>query len=135
MIVVDTNVVAYLWLPAEQTPAAERLLDVDPDWKVPFLWRSELRSVLALAVKRKRCSLSEAIDIAQRAHDHLKGRELAVESDEVLRLADVSGCSAYDCEFVSLARRLRVPLVTNDHQVLKAFPAIAVALEKYAPGH
>ena len=64
MIVVDTNVVAYLWLPAEQTPSAERLLDLDPDWKVPFLWRSEFRSALALAVKQKRCSLGEAIDIA-----------------------------------------------------------------------
>lgn len=43
-----------------------------------------------------------------------------------------SGCSAYDCEFVSLARRLHVPLVTNDRQVLKAFPALAISLEKYA---
>lgn len=133
MIVVDTNIVAYLWLPAEQTPAAERLLDVDPDWKVPFLWRSEFRSVLALAVKQKRCSLGEAIDLAERAQDHLSGRELSIESEDVLRLAAASGCSAYDCEFVALARRLRVPLVTNDRQVLKAFPELAISLEEYAP--
>jgi len=132
VIVVDTNVVAYFWLDGEQTPAAERLLDVDPDWKVPFLWRSEFRSVLAVAVKKKLCSLEEAIDVAQKAHDHLNGRELSIGSEDVLRLAAASGCSAYDCEFVALAQRLRVPLITNDHQVLRAFPTVAISLERYA---
>ena len=132
MIVVDTNVVASFWLDGEQTPAAERLLDVDPDWKVPFLWRSEFRSVLAVAVKKKLCSLEEAIDVAQKAHDHLNGRELSIGSEDVLRLAAASGCSAYDCEFVALAQRLRVPLITNDHQVLRAFPTVAISLERYA---
>lgn len=31
-------------------------------------------------------------------------------------------CSAYDCEFVWLARDLRLPLVTADRKVLDAFP-------------
>lgn len=131
MIVVDTNVVAYLWLPGAWTSAAERLLATDPDWKVPLLWRSEFRSALTVAVKHKSCSLAQAIDLADRAQDQLRNRELAVESAEVLRLAVESGCSAYDCEFVALAQHLRVPLVTNDRQVLKAFPSIAISIEKY----
>ena len=38
---VDTNVIAYLWLPGKRTAAAERLLK---DWNAPLLWRSEFRN-------------------------------------------------------------------------------------------
>lgn len=133
MIVVDTNILVYFWLPGEWTPAARHLLTLDPDWAVPVLWRSEFRSVLAIAVREGRFSLSDAIAFAEAAQQQLKGRELTVESHEALRLAVDSGCSAYDCEFVALARRLAVPLVTNDREVVKAFPAIAISLEEYAP--
>lgn len=37
-------------------------------------------------------------------------------------------CSAYDCEFVALARTLSTKLVTMDVKLLRAFPGIAVAL-------
>ena len=132
MIVVDTNVTAYLWLPGDLTAAAERLLSEDAEWAVPLLWRSQFRSVLAGAVKRKVCGLERAAAIARAAEEQLTGREFAVETGEVLRLADESGCSAYDCEFVVLARALGVSLVSNDRAILKAFPAVAVPLEAYA---
>ncbi len=57
---------------------------------------------------------------------------IVVDTAEVLSLAAESGCSAYDCEFVALARNLGVSLVTSDREVLKAFPAIAVPLERYS---
>ena len=131
MIVVDTNVTAYFWLRGELTAAAEQLLREDSEWAVPVLWRSEFRSVLSGFVRRKLCTLDDAIAISRNAEELLTGREFAVDSTEVLRLAYDSGCSSYDCEFVALARTLGVRLVTNDREVLKAFPAIAVALESY----
>jgi predicted nucleic acid-binding protein len=36
----------------------------------------------------------------------------------LMGLASQSGCVAYDCKFVTLAKGLRVPLVTMDRQVL-----------------
>ena len=47
MIVVDSNVLAYLYLPGEVTAAAEALLERDPDWQEPVLWRGEFRNILA----------------------------------------------------------------------------------------
>jgi predicted nucleic acid-binding protein len=132
VIVVDTNVTAYLWLPGDLTTAAERLLLEDADWAVPLLWRSEFRSVLTGAVKRKVCPLGRALAIARAAEEQLSGREFSVESGDILRLAHESGCSAYDCEFVALARVLGVSLVSNDREVLTAFPDIAIPLESYA---
>ena len=41
------------------------------------------------------------------------------------------GCSAYDCEFVALALDLKVPLVTSDKKVLKAFKGTAIALHEF----
>jgi len=130
--VVDTNVMAYLWLPGEFTTAAERLLVDDAEWAVPLLWRSEFRSVLAGAHKRRALSLPRANDIAAAAEAQLRGREYSVETARVLSLASRSGCSTYDCEFVALAHDLGARLVTNDAAVLRAFPDVAVPLRHFA---
>ncbi|GJG86076.1 hypothetical protein tb265_12570 [Gemmatimonadetes bacterium T265] len=71
---------------------------------------------------------------AVQAEALLAGREYAVASAEVLALADQSGRSACDCEFVVVARALGVPLVTSDRQLLGSFPAVAVALREYGAG-
>lgn len=55
------------------------------------------------------------------------GREYGVESRDVLQLARRSGCSGYDCEYVSLAQHIGTKLVTADRQVLAAFPETAIS--------
>jgi predicted nucleic acid-binding protein len=125
MIVVDTNVLAYLWLPGERTKAAERLLKKDPDWNAPLLWRSEFRNVLAGCLRRADLSFETALAIADGAEGQMRGREFSVPSAQVLARIEESECSAYDCEFVVLADELGVSLVTSDEKLLKAFPALA----------
>ena len=134
MIVVDTNVVAWLFMPSDRTEEARALLRRDPDWKVPLLWRSEFRNVLALAHRAGRCDLATAMRRAREAEELLTGAEYAVESGRVLRLAAASRCSAYDCEFVTLADDLGVPLVTGDGQVQREFPDIARSPERFLAG-
>jgi predicted nucleic acid-binding protein len=124
MIVVDTNVLAYLWLPGERTRAAELLLKKDPDWNAPLLWRSEFRNVLAGCLRRGDLSLETALQIADGAEGQMRGREFTVPSAQVLARVDESECSAYDCEFVVLADELGVSLITSDDKILKSFPAI-----------
>lgn len=122
MIVVDTNVLAYLYLPTEHTVRAEALLERDPVWVAPVLWRSEFRNVLAGYLRRGALSLGAALELQAEAESLMAGREYDVSSPTVLALAQGSGCSAYDCEFVALASQLGVPLVTRDARLLKAFP-------------
>ncbi len=128
MIVVDSNVVAYLYLPGDYTDKAERLLQQDSDWAAPVLWRSEFRNILAGYMRRKTLTFAAARDLQREAESLLAGAEHEVDSRLVLELVRDSDCSAYDCEFAALAMTLGVKLVTMDSKLLKAFPRYAVAL-------
>ena len=128
MIVVDSNVLAYLYLPGEYSERAEALLQHDPDWAAPVLWRSEFRNILAGYLRRKTLSFEQACGVQREAEGLLTGAEYEVDSLSVLELVRDSACSAYDCEFVALAMRLNTQLVTLDKQLLRAFPQRAVPL-------
>lgn len=130
MIVVDSNVLAYLYLPCEYTDAAEQLLESDPEWVAPILWRSEFRNILAGYLRRKIITFDQANDIQAEAEVLLQGGEFEVDSRSVLELVRDSDCSAYDCEFIALAIMLDTNLVSMDKKPLRAFPRYAVALSE-----
>jgi predicted nucleic acid-binding protein len=125
VIVVDANVLIYLWLKESYADTAAALLSSDPHWIAPLLWRSEFRNVIVGALRRKIISRETALAVMDGAEHQMDGNERLVDSRDVLRLAAVSRCSAYDCEYVALAEAAGVPLITNDAQVLKEFPSIA----------
>jgi predicted nucleic acid-binding protein len=125
VIVVDTNVVAYLLLPGPHTALVDDLLIQQPEWAAPPLWRSEWRNVLAGYLRRGVLNLDQALALQQQAEHLVIRHEEPVSSQAVLQLVASSRCSAYDCEFVAAAQQLRVPLVTADRAVLSAFPDVA----------
>ncbi len=131
MIVVDTNLIGYLYLEGEHSLLAERAWLKDGDWAAPLLWRSEFRNVLAHYIRRKWLTLEDSQQIMVEALKLMAKHEYEVDSNLVLRLVDQSSCSAYDCEFVALAQELEIPLVTMDQQILKDFPAVTVALTAF----
>ena len=133
MIVVDTNIIAYLYLPTELTGHAERLLETDPEWVAPLLWRSEFRNVLALYLRKGLLTLADAVRIQDEAEALLAEQEYSMVSRDVLGLVAASSCSANDCEFVALARTLKVKLVTMDWKVLAEFPEMAISLTDILP--
>ena len=134
MIVVDTNLVVALLLTGPQRELAESVFARDRQWEVPLLWRSEFRRVLALTVRHAGLALAAAETYCSRAARLLEGREHAVDDATVLHLASASGCTAYDCEFVALAERLGVSLITFDREVLAAFPGTAMHPRQFASG-
>lgn len=128
MIVVDSNVLAYLYLPGERTADAEALFERDPEWAAPVLWRSEFRNILAGYTRRKALTFEQACSLQCEAESLLSGFEFEVDSRAVLELVRDSDCSAYDCEFVALAIKLGTKLVTADKKLLRAFPTRTTAL-------
>lgn len=129
MIVADTNLIAYLYLPAPQTEIAERVLQRDHDWAAPALWRSEYRNVLALHLRQEDLALDDAIAAMHAAETLMAGGEYLVQSTQVLGAIAGTAVSAYDGEFVALARQLQVPLLTFDRRLRNAFPEVAKAPE------
>ena len=131
-VVVDTNVLAYYWLPGLQTTAALALRRATDDWYAPTLWRSEFRNILAGYLRRGTLSLAQAQATMQAAEAELKDFEGQVDSTQILHLVDQSNCSAHDCEFVALAMTKNLPLVTEDKRILRGFPNIAVGMANLA---
>jgi len=136
MIAVDTDVISYFWLQmtVDRSAAARAARERDADWAVPYLWRSEFRSVLRGYMTRDLMTLEEAKRFHNQALDDLRGHEYDIPTAPVLKLVDETNHSAYDCEYIALAQHLDVRLVTGDTQVVKRFPNTAVLLEDFAEG-
>lgn len=132
MIVADNSLLVCFWLPSDFAKLAEAVKDQDKVWASPILWRSEFRNVLAGYLRRKTLTEAEANAAYLNVQKDLGANEYSVPTERIIKLVLASDCTAYDCEYVALAQDLGVPLVTTDKQVLKAFPKIAVALEKFA---
>lgn len=125
MIVADCTLIAQLVIDTESTGTAEKVYAIDPQWIVPPLWRSELRNVLRMYVVEAKMPFASAVARMSIAEERFGGAEQAVVSSDVLSIAAKSRCSAYDAEYVSLARELAIPLVTSDRRLRDLFPRVA----------
>jgi predicted nucleic acid-binding protein len=132
VIVVDTNLIAYLLIGGSHTELAERVYGKDAEWAAPLLWRSELRNVLASYGRSDGLAVDDALLLMRRAEQLLAGREFQPASDHVLAIAWRAGLTAYDAEFVAVARTLALPLVTFDRAILRRQADVAVAPSAFA---
>jgi len=114
VIVVDSNILAYLYLPSDFTDQAEQLLASDPDWIAPILWRSEFRNILAGYMRRGVLTLDQAYALQVEAEGLLSGREFDVDSLDVL------------------AKKQGIKLATMDKKVLRNFPERTFSIENLA---
>ena len=132
MIVADASLITCFAVRDERSELADAVCAADPVWVAPVLWRSEVRNALVIYVQHAGMTMELALLALQSVEEIIAGREYQVSSEQVMKLAGRSRCTAYDCEYVALAQDLEAPLVTADEQILKAFPKIAVSLEKFA---
>ncbi|MFN2421997.1 MAG: type II toxin-antitoxin system VapC family toxin [Gemmatimonadota bacterium] len=127
----DTNVVAALFLSGPRTSQARIAFRKDNEWIAPHLWRSEFRNILVSYMRRRELSTVQALRLATTAERLFERREMPVRSERVLDLAAESGCTAYDCEFIAVAQDAGTLLVTDDFQLLLAFPGVAISLAAF----
>ena len=128
MIVVDTNILVYRWLPSPRTTEVEALIRHDPEWAAPLLWRSEFRNVLAGYIRAGKLSPADAERATRHAAGCLLGGEHALSDHAVLELVARTRCTAYDCEYAALAISLGTLLVTEDKALLAALPKVCRSL-------
>lgn len=131
MIFVDTNIICLRWLPTAETARADALLQRDPHWASPVLWRWEFQNALAGYVRRGSLTAAAATTICETAESAMARSEFRARPGDVFELVGQSSCTAYDCEFVAVAREHGVRLITADREILREFPHIAVSLENF----
>ena len=131
MIVADTNLLSYFLIDGKETSLAERLFALDSEWIAPLLWKSEFRNLLSLYVRKNLMMLEKSFQYMKDAEYLMRNKAYEVESNQVLRLAQSSRCSAYDCEFVTLAKKFEIPLITLDKKILESFPETATNLNNF----
>ena len=127
MIVVDTNVIAYLLIEGDRTVDAQALRLADSDWRSePFLL-VEFSNLLATQVRAKALSAAQAKSLLDSAAQQVAAW-VEVPHAEALAVALDRHVSAYDARFVACARRLGAPLVTEDARLRVATPGLSMSI-------
>jgi predicted nucleic acid-binding protein len=131
MIVADTNLVAQLILSLDLTADAQEVYRRDPDWRLPELWRHEFLNVLASYLRFDKVPAARLLLAWQRAAELFGGAVCEVDMPLALEVAGERDISAYDAQYVALARALSVPLVTEDRKLRRAAPREAISMKQF----
>jgi predicted nucleic acid-binding protein len=128
MVVVDTNVLAYLLIQGDQTFLARRLLVEDDEWhSEPFLL-VEFSNVLASYVRSRGLTPKQAEALLKEADTFLRSGWHHLAHVAALKLASEFSVSAYDARFLGVARQLGQRLVTEDRRLRAAAPELTQSL-------
>ena len=128
MLVVDTNVVAYLLIHGDQTKAAQELRSRDPDWRSEGFLLVEFTNILASSIATKRMTLSLAENILTKATSLFEGKLARIPHSSVLTIAARYCVNAYDARFLALADQIGRRLVTEDSRLRAAAPKLTQSL-------
>jgi predicted nucleic acid-binding protein len=129
MVLVDTNILAYLMIEGDQTAGAHELFKRDRDWCSEAFVMVEFSNVLANYVRtgalrevQATKMLSEASTVLATLHN--------VTHRDALEVAMQFGISAYDARFISVAKQLKEKLVTEDARLRNAVPSWTASLSE-----
>ena len=131
--VLDASMAMSWCFADESTPYSRQVLAtlLDSYAEVPALWPFEIANVLAVNEKRRR--ITEAI--SQEFLETLAGLDIridkslpGVDGNALLLLARRFGLTAYDADYLELAKRKGLPLATFDRELIEAAAQEGVAL-------
>jgi len=128
MLLVDTNIVAYLLIDGDYTDGAQQLRIRDSDWRSEAFLLVEFTNVLASSIARKRMTLSSAEDFLVKATALFDGKLARIPHASVLAIAARYRVSAYDGRFLALADHLGSRLVTEDARLRTAVPGLTQSI-------
>jgi len=129
VVIVDTNVLAYLLIEGDHTTAAQDLYAQDPDWQSEAFVLVELTNILTTYTRTGALTREQATKLLAEAEALLSPLP-SVSHQEAYETAAEFGISAYDARFIGFARQMKSKLVTEDAKLRKAVPAWTLSLSE-----
>jgi predicted nucleic acid-binding protein len=130
MLVIDTNIIAPLYVRSARTEAVIRLFAQDQIWRTEPLALIELSNVLITYERARYITAAVARGCLDRAAAFLQPNLFRVSHQAALEAALRYGTTAYDGRFLSLAQQLDTPLVTEDAKLRAAAPELTQSLSE-----
>src|SRR5437773_4039962 len=128
MIVVDTNIIAPLYMRSARSDAVTELFARDAVWRTEPLALIELSNVLISYERARYITAATARDCLDRAAAFLQPNLFRVSHQAALDVALRYGTTAYDARFLALADQLGSRLVTEDAKLRAAAPGLTQSL-------
>lgn len=128
MIVADTCLIFHLFNETLLTDKAQEVLEKDPNWVLPPLWREEYANILSKLARKEGRNANKVITHFNNTLEELKNCEIRVETEEALKISLDYSISVYDAHFIALAVNFNTLLITEDKEILKKCPSKALSI-------
>ena len=127
VVLIDTNILAYLMIEGDRTDAAQQLFKRDSDWCSEAFVMVEFSNVLATYVRAGALTQAQGSKLLTDAQVHIPTLH-SVANAQALENAMQFQISAYDARFIALAKQLKLKLVTEDAKLRGAVPSWTLSL-------
>ena len=128
MLLVDTNIIAPLYLRSARSQAVTELFARDAVWRTEPLALIELSNLLITYERARYITAATARDCLNRAAAFLQPHLFRVSHQAALDAALRYRTTASDARFLALAGQLGIRLVTEDAKLRAAAPALTQSL-------
>ncbi len=128
MFVVDTNIIAALYVRGRYSDAVKQLHGRDQVWRTDPFALIEFSNVLASYERARYLTKAVAKECLAEAQSFLRPNYFAVTHDAALEMAIRYRITAYDGRFLALADQLGSRLVTEDAKLRASAPALTQSL-------
>jgi len=128
MLVVDTNIIAPLYIRGAYTERVHELHRSDSLWRTDPLALIEFSNILATYHRARYLTTSEARTCLVEAERFLRPHYLQLTHETALRIAIRYGVTTYDARFLGVASHLNARLVTEDTKLRAAAPNLTQSL-------
>lgn len=125
MIVVDSQIIAYLLLPGQHTGLAEKLYRENPHWIAPQNWKVEFLDILRRYEEESKAGVLNAHQVLIHAEKLMERGTFDVNLDRALSMARRVNSSISAGFYLALAEDRKTTFYTFREDFLYASPAIA----------
>ena len=128
MLLVDTNIIAPLFVRSALSDAVQALHERDNVWQTEPLALIEFSNVLATYERARYVTAAMARECLGRAEAFLQPHLFSVTHEAALKVALRHRITAYDARSLALADQLGSRLITEDARLRAAAPALTQSL-------